>query len=726
MKNKLRIVHILNYLGIGGLELGVLRQSILLSKQGFDISIICFKWHPDSLPPIPDDIKILPLDRKPGFDWRLIFRLRALLKEHDFHILHSHNWCTLAYSVLAAKMARVPVVIHGEHGRESEKYLFSKKRLIMNKLLFALCDRMTTVSKDIAQDWQKENVLAPWKILTIENGVDLDSFRLDIDKTECRKKTGLPQDKTVIGTVIGLIRPIKDLKTLILAFHALLGAHRDLHLAVVGYGDDIESMQKFAAKLGIKEQIAFMGKRKDIQCVLQAFDIYVNSSIYEGMSNTLLEAMAMAKPVIATRVGGTPFIIENGWNGLLVPSKSPEKLAGAIDLLLNDAKLAATLGAHGRQTIESHHDIRKTIYSYAHLYSSSYSQSSLKNGLLKTAMKKVALNTASPFVHRAKRRIKSGLHVLTSHQVVPFDRWFQVMQPSQAIPCETFEKEVLFLLENARPIGAEEIADRLASHYGFDEPCFSITFDDGYQDVVDHAFPFLLRNNVPFFIFLVAKPFAEQEGIWCNDVFKYVHALFHQDIEGWNDFIKSNDWFFSQNGYADSLDIHHLLKHLLRDLNYRDEQFRSRMRDDLQRRTAGLLISSDMKLASAQDIQMMLKSGLLTVGSHSMQHLYLDCLQPKELEYEIANSKELIEKELSVQVTSLAYPWGRFNDDCQRLCKQCGYHVAFTTIEGMNDENSNPYALKRKDAGYLTQDLLFSRAKAIIEMNGVADRLHRG
>ncbi|MBN1464112.1 glycosyltransferase [candidate division KSB1 bacterium] len=725
MKDNFRIAHVLNYLGIGGLELGVLRQSILLSKQGFEVTIICFKCHEDFLPAIPDNIKIVKLDRRAGFDCRLIFRLRSILKKQDYHILHSHNWGTFLYSVLAAKLAGVPVVIHGEHGRESEEILFSKKRVLMNKMLFALCDRMTTVSKDIAEDWKKQNVLSPWRIAAIENGIDLSSFRLDVSKTECRMTIGLPMDKIIIGTVVGLIRPVKDLKTLILAFHSLMRQHPHLHLAMVGYGDDIESLQLFAAKLGVKEHVTFLGKRKDIQCVLQAMDIYVNSSLYEGMSNTLLEAMAMAKPVVATRVGGTPYIIEDGWNGLLVPCKSPEKLAHAIDLLLNDEKLAAQLGANGRQAIESRHNVRQTIYAYAHLYSSSYSHSLKKESLLKAKAKNVALQAVCPFVHSRKQRIKPGLHVLTSHQVVPFDRWFQVLQPSQAIPRETFEREVLFLLENARPIGAEEMADRLGSRYGFDEPLFSITFDDGYKDVVDYAFPFLRDQRVPFFIFLVAKPFIERQGIWCNDVFKYVHALFHQDAEGWMDFSKSYEWFFSKNGYAHSLDINGLLKQLFRDLNLKDADFRDRVVDDLRRRTNGLIISDDMKLATPEEMQIMLNSGLLTVGSHSMQHLYLDCLQPKELEYEVVNSKDLIEETLNIQVTSLAYPWGRFNDACQELSKRVGYHVAFTTIEGSNHENANPYALKRKDAGYLTQDLVFSRPKALIEMNGLADILHR-
>ena len=721
MKTKIKVVHIINYLGVGGLEIGVIKYSRFLAKQGFDITIICFSWDETILPSIPDNIKIIKLEREAGFDWRIIFRLASIFKERQYDILHSHNWTTFVYSVLAAKLARVPVVLHGEHGREGGKLIFDKKRLALNRLLLPACDNLTTVSKDITYDWQKKNILYPWQIITIENGVDLERFRPEYNRDECRRKIGLPENAFIIGTVVGYIRPVKDLKTLILAFNRLLESGKKLHLVIVGFGEQVKLLQKLIASLAIEKHATFLGVRDDIPQVLTAYDVFVNSSLYEGMSNTILEAMAMSKPVVATDVGGTPFIIKDNWSGIIVPSSSPEKMAAAIGKLIDDSDLRNRLGRNGRRSIEIHHNLKHTINSYAHLYTSSYSNSLKKSKGLRSITRRITYTSIAPFVNIYKKRMKPGLHVLTTHQVVPMERWNSLLQPRHSIPLETFEKQLTFLLENARAIDADEIGERLRRRKGFDEPLFTVTFDDGFKDVYDYAFPLLREHRIPFFIFLVTEALLSGNEIWWCNVVKRVHALFHQNWLGWLNFCDDNSWLFSRNGFSNKLDIITIIKELLNQLNLQNAEFRSNFCIDLERRTENLIMSTDMDLLSREEIKLMLDSGLAAIGSHSSNHLYMDNLEFDELEIEIARSKEVIEDIFGIDVKSFAYPWGRSNTACQNVCKGVGYSMAFTTRAGRNYKDIDPYSLKRRDAGYLAENLMHSKSKALVVMRGLMD-----
>jgi peptidoglycan/xylan/chitin deacetylase (PgdA/CDA1 family) len=128
---------------------------------------------------------------------------------------------------------------------------------------------------------------------------------------------------------------------------------------------------------------------------------------------------------------------------------------------------------------------------------------------------------------------------------------------------------------------------------------------------------------------------------------------------------------------------------------------------------------------SREEIKLMLDSGLVAIGSHSSNHLYMDNLEYDELEIEIAGSKEAIENIFDTDVKSFAYPWGRSSTACQNVCKRAGYSMAFTTRAGRNYRDIDPYSLKRRDAGYLAENLIYSKNKALVVMRGLMDFLPR-
>jgi glycosyltransferase involved in cell wall biosynthesis len=195
----------------------------------------------------------------------------------------------------------------------------------------------------------------------IPSGVDTDVFRPTAARGEAKTRLGLPGAGPVIGTV-GRLEPRKGTATLVEAVAVLRnGGHHDAMLVVVGDGPLRRELGAAAERLGIQEHVRFLGDRGDVDAVLAALDVFVLPSRTEGMSNALLEAMAMAHPVVATAVGGTPEVVADGQSGLLVPADDPGTMAAAIARLLDAPGLAARLGAAARQTVEERYGVRRMV-----------------------------------------------------------------------------------------------------------------------------------------------------------------------------------------------------------------------------------------------------------------------------------------------------------------------------------------------------------------------------
>jgi glycosyltransferase involved in cell wall biosynthesis len=195
----------------------------------------------------------------------------------------------------------------------------------------------------------------------IPSGVDTDVFRPPAGVADAKRRLGMAAQRPLIGTV-GRLEPRKGTATLLAAFATLRGDGRhDAALVVVGDGPLRSELATEAERLGVAPHVQFLGDRADVLGVLEALDVFVLPSRTEGMSNALLEAMATARPVVATAVGGTPEVVSEGSSGLLVPADAPTAMAAAIARLLDDAALAARLGAAARQTVEAHYGAKSMV-----------------------------------------------------------------------------------------------------------------------------------------------------------------------------------------------------------------------------------------------------------------------------------------------------------------------------------------------------------------------------
>ena len=293
-------------------------------------------------------------------------RLARTLRRLRPDVVHSRNWGALD-AVLAARLVRVPVVIHGEHGREvADPAGLNPRRNRIRRALSPLVDRFVTVSHDLER-WLVHTVgIAGRKVVTIHNGVDTDRFT---DEGRCpvgRAALGVADDALVIGTV-GRLDPVKDQQGLLDAFAALPRPDRGV-LVVVGDGPCRDALAARAAEPDLAGRVRLLGERADVATALSGFDVFALPSIAEGISNTILEAMACGLPVVATRTGGNPELVVEGVTGALVPVGDRGALARALGAYADDAHLRGLHGKAGRARAVEQFSLARMTRRHRELY----------------------------------------------------------------------------------------------------------------------------------------------------------------------------------------------------------------------------------------------------------------------------------------------------------------------------------------------------------------------
>jgi sugar transferase (PEP-CTERM/EpsH1 system associated) len=365
----IRVVHVVDLLALAGMEYGVIKLVNRLDPGRIHSTIACLRHATeDARRLLAGTIPVYELHKSPGRNWRLIGRLADRFRAEGADIVHSHNWSTFLYSVAAARLAGIPLVVHGEHGKDDATV--QPRRVLASRFLARGVTRVCAVSRDLA-----EGVIRDWRVprervLQVANGVDLEAFDRRQDLDGLREELGLAVDHRVVMNTGGF-RSVKDHPTLLRAFARL---HRELpeaRLVLVGAGGATNprgGLDRMASELGIADAVRFAGVRSDVPRLLGACDVYVNSSRFEGMSNTILEAMAAARPVVATAVGGNPELVEDGVSGFLVPPGQEDPMAARIAELLRDASLRSRMGAAGRARVEAKHSMVGMVRAYAALY----------------------------------------------------------------------------------------------------------------------------------------------------------------------------------------------------------------------------------------------------------------------------------------------------------------------------------------------------------------------
>jgi L-malate glycosyltransferase len=308
-------------------------------------------------------ISVTALGRPPGFSPGVGPQIARIASIHDATVLHCHQYSPFVYGTLA-RLWRPMDVVYTEHGRFSDAPP-SMKRQMANRLLSRFRSRVFSVSNDLRGHLTGEG-FPERQVQVIHNGIYMQAAPGPAARREARRRLGVEPEHVVIGSV-GRLDPVKNLPLLLRAHAALLATHPNAIAVIIGAGPERAALEATASELGIINSVRFTGHRQDVRFLMSAFDVYVNTSVYEGVSLTILEAMASALPVVATPVGGNPEVVVEEETGLLIDAR-PRALADAIAGLANDARRRRTMGDAARWRVKRHFAMRRMIEEYASAY----------------------------------------------------------------------------------------------------------------------------------------------------------------------------------------------------------------------------------------------------------------------------------------------------------------------------------------------------------------------
>jgi glycosyltransferase involved in cell wall biosynthesis len=363
------ILQVVHGLVIGGAERVVCDLTKHFNNGMFRTSVCCLdelgEFGKDL---IEEGISVQIYKRKPGIDYRLLRELRSLYREWKIDLVHAHQYTPYFYAATACLGASFPKAIFTEHGRHQPDRM-RPKRVIFNQFLRTVTVGYTAVSKFTRQNLIEFEKMPCTRIRVIYNGVPFQKKGAGHEKKVSRMKLGIELDKKVVLSV-GRMDPIKDFLTLIRAFKDVVHEVSDASLLIAGDGDVhyLEKLQRSAEQLGIRDHVNFLGSRRDIQDLLDACDVFTLTSICEGASMTILEAMASARPVVATLTGGNPELVKDGDTGYLVPVGDYRSVSEAIIKVLTCPDRAKRMENAGRMRIESFFSRDSTLDAYRKLY----------------------------------------------------------------------------------------------------------------------------------------------------------------------------------------------------------------------------------------------------------------------------------------------------------------------------------------------------------------------
>jgi len=369
----IRVGFVLHGLQVAGAEMLVL-QMIERLRERIRPTIFCLDRASDVSERVRiQDVEIVRLDRRPGWDFRVSWRLVGQVRRRGIEVLHAHQYSPFFYSALA-KISYRPLrglmrsgpnlrLIFTEHGRHYPDLVPFRRRFVNRLVLNRAADAVNAVSSFSADSLASQDGFSRDRIEVIENGIDVDRF---ISTSETPADLNSARRYVVH---IARFHPVKDHVTLLKAFQQVAEIFNDVDLLLVGDGPSRNDMEEFVRELHLQNRVRFLGIRQDIPAILRASKVFVLTSLSEGAPLTMLEAMAAGLPVVVTAAGGMPEIVREGVDGLLTPRGDDQAIAAALSRLLGDPKMASTMGSAGTQRVRDSYSIDRTVKRYYDLYS---------------------------------------------------------------------------------------------------------------------------------------------------------------------------------------------------------------------------------------------------------------------------------------------------------------------------------------------------------------------
>jgi len=371
-----KILFVIDGLEFGGGERGFVQLAAGL-RDRFDISVASspggqFEYKIRKL-----GIRFYPIHLSKRASFKPVLQIRDLILSHNIDILHSQGARADFFSRIAGRLTGFPCIlctvqmpVEGFDVRPLRKTIYR----LMDRVSERYVERFIVVSDSLKEMMVKKRRIPNEKVTRIYNGIELDEYmpngkEIRSQKSEVRREFEVAKDAPVIGA-IGRMVWQKGFEYLIEAVPSIIQDFRKAKVLIVGEGPLRERLEALGERLKVKKNLIFAGFRSDIRDILSAVDLLVVPSLLEGFPMITLEAMAMAKPIVATNIDGIREQITNGESGILVPPRDPAALVNAVMRVLNDKELARNMGLSARRKVEREFSVEKMVAETEKVYMS--------------------------------------------------------------------------------------------------------------------------------------------------------------------------------------------------------------------------------------------------------------------------------------------------------------------------------------------------------------------
>lgn len=365
---RIKLMQVVNGLRVGGAELKLLELINELDRDKFDITICSL----EDIGSLKSDFEktdyplhIFPKTKK--FDFNLIFRLSHLMRDEKVDIVMTTLFYADVIGAIAARIANVPVCMSWETRSHPAGSGVDKLRHVYSyRAAMRFVKKIVSVSDAVKQFLIEERSIPESKITTIRYGIDIDKYKKS-DGSKKRQDLGYDDDTFLIGVVARLSQQ-KGHTYLLDAIPDIIHDYPNAKFAFIGEGPLRQKLEEKRARLGLSDVVNFLGSRDDVPDLLNSIDMFVLPSLYEGLPNVVLEAMAAEKAIVASAVDGTPEAIIHEESGLLVQAKKPEQLSHAIKRIIGDKDLKERLERGARKRAELEFSLKGQVKKFEDLY----------------------------------------------------------------------------------------------------------------------------------------------------------------------------------------------------------------------------------------------------------------------------------------------------------------------------------------------------------------------
>jgi glycosyltransferase involved in cell wall biosynthesis len=378
-RGRVRVLRIFSRLNIGGPSVHVILLSAHLRERGYETRLVVgteseregnMRGLAREKQVECESVAGLGREIAPLSDFRALLGLRRMMRTWRPAVVHTHTAKAGMLGRVAAKLAGVPIVVHTYHGHVLRGYFSPAKTAVFRGIetrLAALADALVAVSDAVKDDLVRLGVARAERIRVIPLGLELAHLACPLPRGELRREAGFAADAPLVG-MVGRLVPIKDVPTFLRAARAVRESRPDVRFALVGDGEERPALERLATELGLDGALRFAGWRSDLRPVYGDLDVVVNASLNEGTPVALIEAMAAGRPVVATRVGGTPDLLGGSARGRLVPPGDPDALARAVLETLDDAGSSAARSRAAREHVLARHSLERLVGDVDSLY----------------------------------------------------------------------------------------------------------------------------------------------------------------------------------------------------------------------------------------------------------------------------------------------------------------------------------------------------------------------